>query len=491
MGDARPNPPARVRLLTAGAALVLAGAAAALWLDLAGDERVPPAAATPTPAPAPATPSEAEPEPPARARSRTVYGALDHLDECARGPRSMGAASSAPGLGDDIRAIARRVERLRRLEFESRVNPRLLPRGQVAARFLRGFRRELSTDEAARQARVLAVLGLIPDGLDLRAAAERLFGDAVAGFYEPRGGRLYAAATGGVLSPFDEVVLAHELDHALVDQGLGLPRTTGADPRRGDALLAHQALAEGDATLAMSRYAYARLGATATAGFLTRFSGSPVAPREDVPYVLLRTSEFPYFEGLLLACTVWRRGGWDAIDALYERPPATTAGILFPSRLHATPEDAPRPDDPGRGWKRLLTGSLGAFDVMLLLENADVVATGSARPGSHVDVVRGWAGGALTAWRRGPRTTVHLAVTDAGVATASRTDRRLCSALRGWVGRTFPEAAPLHRGRDGVQTWKLAEGAAALTCDGAAVELAVGAGIGVVRRVVGIGAGSR
>jgi hypothetical protein len=445
------------------------GAGAALVIDLAGKaDTTPPAAASRSPTST--RPPSAEPDRPPMpaAPGRTIYGSLDDLDECAHTARAMGAASRAPGSRDDIPGIARRLERIRKLEFESRVSTRLLPRDDVGARFVRGFRRDFTAAEADRQARVFEALGLVPEALDLREAAARLFRAGVAGFYDRRSERLFAAATEGGLSAFDEVVLAHELDHALVDQTLGLPRTTSGEPLLGDEMLAHQALAEGDATLAMSRYAWARLGAEATAAFLTRFSGAPVTPPEDVPYVLLRTSEFPYFEGLLLACTVWRRGGWAAVDELYERPPSSTAEVLFPAllRTRADPADAPPPGDPGPRWNRLWSGSLGAFDVMLLLENADVIATGSTRPGSHAGAVRGWAGGRLTAWARRPRTAVHLGLVDAGVATGSRTRRRLCAALRGWVAGPPPDAA------------------ARLACRGSSVELALGPSGRLVRHLL-------
>ncbi|HYP23640.1 MAG TPA: hypothetical protein VEV43_08705, partial [Actinomycetota bacterium] len=240
-----------VFLLRFVSALVAIAALAALTSDL-----VDKASAPEVPGWTGETPGEPEPEPEPEDDERrrrkaqlvhvndpTVYDAQRKLDRCTRTRGVMGASSRGPGLRDDIRKISGRVERLRDLDFRHRVETHLASQAEVGERFSRGFLNRYGEREAERDQQILTALGLLPEGTDLRGLTAQLLNDGVAGFYNPRTGRLFAGSTGGGLTTFDEVVLAHELDHALVDQALGLPGTLSRDPMLGDVMLAHQALA--------------------------------------------------------------------------------------------------------------------------------------------------------------------------------------------------------------------------------------------------------
>jgi hypothetical protein len=469
-----------LRLL--GAAVAVA-ALAALTSDLAGK-----ASSPSTPAPeARATPPPEDEQPRNRKPAivvhegdPTVYDSQSALQRCARERRKIGSSSTTAGLDDDVDAISRRVERIRDLTFPRPVQTRLVSRAEVGERFARGFLRRYDAREADRDARVLAALRLVPEGADLRELTSRLLTQGVAGFYNPRKDRLFAGSAGGALTPYDEMVLAHELDHALVDQVLGLPGTLTRDPMLGDVMAGHQALAEGDATLVMLRYARARFTAADYDAFASRFSQRAVQPIPGVPYVFARTSEFPYYEGLLFACRAWRDGGWGAVSDMYLRPPATTADVLFPLRYDEDGEpDLPRPPgSPGGEWGAVHAESFGALDLMVLLENADLLSRGETVPGSHVRAVGGWDGGVLHTWLRGPDTAIHLALVDRGVGTEDGRRRRLCGVLRRWFRETYPDAAPAGRDR-----WAFEGDRARLRCEGRYVALTMGPSGKVVRNV--------
>ena len=478
--------------LAAGLALVTGIAIAAASLDEMS--ATPPPSATPPATASPPTEPAASPpptQPPAlSARAPTVYDAVEDVDRCATTRHELPGPAGAPGFRDDVARISRSVERVRNLEFERRVKTRLVSDEEVGRRFALGIERAYSPAQAAVDTRVLAALRLVPEGLDLYTMSIEVARGTAAGFYNPRRKRLFARVTGAALTPYDEVVLAHEIDHALVDQSLGLPWTLSADPVLGDLMLAHQALGEGDATLAMSQYGAGTLDPAALDAFLARFSSPSIVGYPGVPYVLQRTSGFPYYEGFLFACAAWQDGGWRAVDEMYARPPTSTSEIVFPSRYRseATGELPPSPPAPGEKWEELVVGSYGVFDLMLMLENADVLRTGSAEAGSHVDDVRGWNGGVLTAWSRGARTLVHLSFLDAGVTEEGRRHREICGVLRAWLHRTFTGARRLRGpgnagpGRTGL--WALGDAYGGLRCAGASVRLAVGPADRVVRRVL-------
>ena len=114
--------------------------------------------------------------------------------------------------------------------------------------------------EARRRAdeQVLKLLGLIDPSVDLRDVSASVFSEGVAGYYDPRSKRMRTvrgAATGTRV--LTEMVLAHELTHALEDQryGLGIADQGGSD----DAALARLALVEGSASELMYAYAEAPL----------------------------------------------------------------------------------------------------------------------------------------------------------------------------------------------------------------------------------------
>lgn len=477
----------RVVVLRVVSAVVAVASLAALATNLVDKAGSPAEQARATPSPEPSERRRKEPErpQPVPAGGSTVYDFQGGLDRCAIGSGGMAPASRGPGLGDDIRSISARVERLRRLGFTRRVDTTLVSRTEVGERFVRGYFRRYSGREAARDEQVLEALRLIPEGTDLRTLTSQFLAQGVAGFYNPRSDRLFAGSTGDALTPYDEVVLAHELGHALVEQELGLPRTLARNRMLADTMLAHQALAEGDASLVMGRYSARRFTPEAHDAFMARFTQKTVAPSPTIPYFLARASEFPYYEGLLFVCREWNRRGWDGVDALYARPPATTAQVLFPTRY--LEDDAARlpaaPGLPGPRWKAVPASSFGAFDLMLLLENADLLSAGETVPGSHVNAVRGWAGGVLRAWLRGPKATIHLALVDAGVATERGPRRRLCRVVRGWLHETFPDASPAGPRDRSTEAWRMDGDLAALRCNGPNVELAKGPSK-IVRRVL-------
>ena len=488
----RPRSRAGIFVLRLVSGLVAVAALAALTSDLA-DKASAPGART---APAPEVPDDIDDDEPGSRRGKpkvvhfgdpTVYDTLRDLEECVRARRPIGPSSRGPGLDDDIARVSARVERLRRLQFRRPVAPRLVSRAEVGERFVRGYLRRYSPREAQRDEQVLTALGLLPEGTDLRALTAQLLSEGVAGFYNPRNGRMFAASTGGVLSPMDEVVLAHELDHALVDQALGLPGTLSHAPMLGDVMLAHQVLAEGDATLLMSKYAARRFPSEELDGFMARFEQRTVQAPTPIPYFIARASEFPYSEGLLFACGAAGVRGWDAVNEMYRRPPASTADVLFPERyLDGNEAELPRsPSAPGPSWGPLRARSFGAFDLMVLLENADLQSQGETIPGSHVDAVRGWDGGVLNTWLRGDQTTIHIGLVDAGVKARDGRRRSLCGVLRRWVLESFPAASPARARVPGAEAWRSEGDLALLRCAGPAVELAKGPSARAVRAVFG------
>src|SRR5258708_27780499 len=110
--------------------------------------------------------------------------------------------------------------------------------------------------------RILVGLDLLPADADLRALRARILQENIAGFYDERPGkkRLYAISEDRRFTPANQLILSHELRHALQDQYVdvhqALPDSVGDyDDRR----LAWLSLLEGDATWVMERFLLRRL----------------------------------------------------------------------------------------------------------------------------------------------------------------------------------------------------------------------------------------
>lgn len=240
---------------------------------------------------------------------------------------------------------------------------------------------EYPPEKAAADQRTLVALDLLPVRTDLRALRARLLEENVAGFYDERPGRkrLFAVSDDRTLTPANQLVLAHELRHALQDQysdvHAALPSSVGDfDDRR----LAYLSLLEGDATLVMERFLLRRLpGAPDSAGDMGGFALPPnVMP--GVPAVLQDQLVLPYLVGRDFAREVWRRGGWDALRQAWSRPPASTEQVLHHEK-YVSGESPRMPDLPYTppGSRMINEGVLGEILIRTFLgEGSDAAAAG-------------------------------------------------------------------------------------------------------------------
>jgi hypothetical protein len=394
-----------------------------------------------------------------------------------------GGGSSGP-LGEipdtsTVDAVAGELEDIRELAFHELPDPRYLSPGQMATEVEDAFVEDYPAEEAEEDERILAMLGAIPPTLDLRETLSGFVGEQVVGFYDPDTGDLAVLGSGGPMDPVEKVTLAHELDHALTDQALGIPLEEPTPEGQEDAALAVRALVEGDATLAMSLFAARSLSFEEQLSFDFSSFSDQGAVRElaQVPHYIVRTMLFPYLEGLLFVCNLKLEGGWEAVNAAYLEPPTTSAQILFPQRYQAG-EGAVDPRDPGRlpePWSRADVSAFGAADLLFLFE-APGGNLAEALEGP-VDLAAGWAGGELHLWTRGDDSAL-------GIAMAQRPDELpLCDAVARWYGAAF-EGRDAALGAGESLAVDGDEQDAVVRCPGAEVRLGIGPDIATARALV-------
>lgn len=388
---------------------------------------------------------------------------------------SVGPAVDAPPAAEArVETVATAVEEIRELSFEETPDPVYLPPEEMAERIASEL--DLPADEVDQDARLLTSLGALPEGTDLADEISDLYEEQVAGFYDPETDEMVVGTQARQgLDPLDVLVLAHELEHALADQVLGIPDLEALDEESADAATAARALVEGDAQLTTEAYAARALS------FQDRVAaaGAPVPGLPDAPHYLTRSLLFPYVEGAAFVCGLYQSGGWAAVDAAYEDPPATTAQVLFPERYAAGEEarDPPEPRGLPAPWEETATEQVGAADLLLLFE----------APGGHTDRgldrrrerVRSWAGGEVRLWTRGRRTAVAMLLVE------HRDAPGLCGSVGEWYRRVDPNARDV---TEEVPAAALAlDGAdrdAVLLCEGSDVRLGIGPGLDVARAAI-------
>lgn len=351
--------------------------------------------------------------------------------------------------------VARRVERIRELEFGRLPHPRVVDSeflNQLSQRELeRGAGvAGLGVDEA--EARIVGVLGADEQLEDAYGTT----GDLAAAAYDTRRDRLYVIGDAVTASPaLIEFVIAHELNHALEDERFGLPEGGGATD---DSVLAELALVEGSATALMIDYATRHIPPLE----LLEASVGLDSDTGDVPRFFVDQLLWTYTGGQRFIDELRRLGGgWKLVDyALGTRPPATTEQVIHPEK-YIRDERALDVEVESRllsdsGWRRVDRGVLGE------LTTAQVLAVGAPQAEANA-AAAGWGGDAYGLWRRGasPRGCEHPC-------------RRELVFVLDWAWDTpeevgeFASAAATYveRGLDGTSLgkgrWKVDDGAVAL-----------------------------
>jgi hypothetical protein len=255
--------------------------------------------------------------------------------------------------------------------------------------------------------RLLQALDLLGPGVDLRAVRASVLEDNIVGFYDERPGRqqLFAVSEEQAFTPMNQIVLVHELRHALQDQyeqlHWQLPDDVGDfDDRR----LAWMSLLEGDATLVMERFVLDRLGALGldlpVGGADQGYADTNVPGLADIPGappVVRDQLVMPYLAGRDLARAIETRGGPEAMREAWRRPPDSTEQVLHPEKFFSG--EPPRVVTPRRsppGGRLLSQGVLGELLLRTLVEE-----TGEAVAGWGGDAWRLWdvEGGTVLVWK--------------------------------------------------------------------------------------------
>ena len=270
--------------------------------------------------------------------------------------------------------------------FKTPVPLEYMGREQLGRYLKELFDSEYPPAEGEADRRTLLAFDLLPAETDLRALRARVLEENVVGFYDerPEKRRLYVVSEDKHLTPMNQLVLSHELRHALQDQYMNVHALVeDGVSDYDDRQLALLSLLEGDATFVMERFLTKRLpgeglGALADGGGVFGLGAMATAAVPGAPPVVRDQLVLPYFAGRDFVQALFKRGGWDAVRAAWSRPPASTEQVLHPEKYQAG--EAPRAVRPpaGPAGARLLReGVLGEALIRTWLgEGSDSAAAG-------------------------------------------------------------------------------------------------------------------
>jgi hypothetical protein len=346
----------------------------------------PPRAATPT----------AEPRPSSTARPRATNTAGTNTIET---PIPSGTVSAE--LQEVVEQVERESAEFRGLEPLSDVPEAFLTEDQLRANLTQEMEADYPRDEAAQDAKELWLMRLSDDpALDLFQLYIDLQTEQVLGYYDQIKKELFVRNDGEELSPSARQTLAHEFVHALQDQHYDLAKLLPNETTDDDGSLGIRALVEGDATVSGILYAQVYMTPEEYQSMIDESANADTTVLDSAPRYIRDSLYFPYNEGVEFVIALGILTGFEPIDQAFLDPPSSTEQIMHPEKYMDSPRDMPKPaalvpltDTLGAGWTHGDNGTLGEFDLKIILEeNGAVDGEGAAA---------GWGGGTYEYYANG------------------------------------------------------------------------------------------
>lgn len=318
-------------------------------------------------------------------------------------------AQTEPNLAERLaRKIEKKVSQVRGLTFQSPTKIGVYSRPELIAFVKREMVKEGSQNEARSEVLAHSLLNLMPADFDLQGAMTDMLGEQIGGFYDPEKKELVLVKVAGDDAEghaLHEVIMSHELVHALQDQYFDLSdlhNEDGADRDRKNAILS---LIEGDATLAMMFFSmpgvddpdqiremlkmsvpmmpttFAQLQkladmAQAMGQEMDMGDGLQMDSLAKAPAIMSDEMCFSYMGGLKFVFNLYgakEGGGMAAIDAAFMNPPLSTEQILHPKKYRSKPDwpvSIALPDLSSllpKGSKRTYSNNLGELHIRTFL----------------------------------------------------------------------------------------------------------------------------
>jgi len=343
------------------------------------------------------------------------------------------------------------VASIRGLEAPTDLPRTFLTPDEIRQKVVNEFFTDYTPEEAAKDARILWLLGLLPEDFELLDFYHELYAEQIGGYYDDETKSMYVVQS-SVFSILERTTYAHEFTHALQDHNFLFKdklRFSDDDCEEdSERCAALQALIEGDAsyteTLWFSQHASDKDFTDLQSAFLTMdlpvYNSAPAYMRDDLT--------FPYLYGQQFVTQLYAQGGYAAIDKAFTTlQPVSTEQVLHPSRY---PDDNPvsvelpaLAEQLGKEWKAVETDSIGEWLTWLLLARGhetttrlnDLVASAAAE---------GWGGDRFVILKH--ESTGEFAIALHYIWDTSEDEQEAFKAFSGWLSLRFgkPDGSGLY-----------------------------------------------
>jgi hypothetical protein len=268
-------------------------------------------------------------------------------------------------------------------------------RTQIREYLVRTMQDDKDNEKRYADRKALEKLSLIPKGYPLEEKMLALLTEQIAGLYDPKGREFFIADW--TASADQNMIMAHELTHALQDQHFQIEQWEKSAKPNDDATLARDAVLEGSAVVSMLDYVLRDTGKTTRD--VPAFDPSLLVGDVDdspefakAPPALRDEMLFPYTAGAGFMLHLLRNwsGAWSDLHKIFENPPKSTQQILHPE-LYLRGVEPVKVALPAiskllpRGWKQLDESTLGEFGLREVLKQF-------LDAGRATDLAAGWAG---------------------------------------------------------------------------------------------------
>lgn len=277
----------------------------------------------------------------------------------------------AAHAADSLDEAQKRVETLRGKKFVRTVERATMPRSELRRYLTQQIVASAGSTEKYR--RILETMQFVEPDPQLVESMLKLYEAQVLAFYDPETHRYYSldAPPAGLPTNayLDDLVVVHELTHALQDQRFDAGAKIAKMEDDWDRELAYHALLEGEATLVMLEDLLDKMGQPLRAVLaekgsldnLMKAADMTAGVPADAPRFLVESMKFPYLDGLKFVVEAYRRNGWRGVDALHDDPPQSSEEVLHPEMYfeRVTKKSAARSESLAAGT--YYTTHLGEF----------------------------------------------------------------------------------------------------------------------------------
>ena len=287
-------------------------------------------------------------------------------------PQHSGYRSS-PSIAGQMDRIQEQVLSYRGLPLKNELMRDMMSDQDLKDVVVNDFFADYTAEDAKNDAIELNVMGLLPAGFDLHQFYLDLYSEQIAGYYDSETKEMYVI--GDEFKGPERMTYSHEFTHVLQDQNYDLETLLSDDACDADSeyCAAVTALVEGDATLSEQIWFLAN-GTEQDRTEITDFYNSFKSPVYDsAPEYMKSDFLFPYSQGFEFVYSLYNSGKWDAVDAAYAKPPASTEQILHPEKY---PDEVPAKvtltdvtADLGPGWSEYDRNAMGEWYTYLILSS--------------------------------------------------------------------------------------------------------------------------